>query len=196
MNIRTRILQALVVATVFVVGGYAWGQREDETNVRSTKDIEAEFNEASPEERLELSQGRIETMQNSVEATDERADKVRSEERDIEKLNCINEKLAAMRGFLKVSEQSYGKLREAMDAADVQAQQHRFTLIAIAQDKTRNLEEEALQCAGEVLQYAGDSTVTTTVDPNIADIDPVEPYDMSYFDEYVEERLAELTPYQ
>lgn len=196
MNIHTRILQGLVVVTALVVGSYAWGQRSEQPNVRSTQDIEAEFNEASGEERFEIAQGRIETMQNAVESTGERLEKVRSEEKDIEKLNCINEKLAAMKGFLKVSEQSYGELREAGERKDESAQLHHFKLIAIAKDRSRNLEEEAMQCAGEVLQYVGDTDITWTADPDIADLDPIVIDDDSYFDEYVEERLPELTPYQ
>jgi uncharacterized protein YaaR (DUF327 family) len=196
MNVRARILQGLVFATALIVGSYAFGQRTDAPSLRSTQDIEAEFSDASKEERLEMSQERVQAMQGSVASTEERLDKVRSDEGDIEKLNCINEKLAAMKGFLKVSEESYTNLKDTMQSNDVEAQRHHFTLIAIAQEKTRNLEEEAMQCAGEVLQYAGDVTVDYTVNPNMADIDPVVVDNDSYFDDYSQQRLPELTPFQ
>ncbi len=196
MKARMRIVQVLVLFTALIIGGVAWGQRQTSPNVRSTQDIEAEFADASPEERLEMSQDRVQVMQSSVSSTEERLEKVRTEEEDIEKLNCINEKLAAMKGFLKVSEESYGNLKDTIQSNDAEAQRHHFTLIAIAKEKTKNLEEETMQCAGEVLNYAQGVEVKYTVDPDVADHDPVETDDDAYFEDYSQERLPELTPYQ
>lgn len=116
-------------------------------------------------------------------------EKTREEEKDLLKLNCINEKLSAIKGFLKVSEQSLVKMRESGDSESIA---HQFSLISIAGSKVQNLGVEAQSCAGEVLRYSGNTEIIPEVDPNIAEIDPTD---------IVNEtetlfRLPEVTPYQ
>jgi hypothetical protein len=113
----------------------------------------------------------------------------REEEKDLLKLNCINEKLSAIKGFLKVSEQSLVKMRESGDKESVA---HQFALVSIAGSKVQNLGVEAQSCAGEVLRYSGLTEIIPEIDPDIAEIDSTN---------IVNEtetlfRLPEVTPYQ
>ena len=119
-------------------------------------------------------------------------EKTREEEKDLLKLNCINEKLAAIKGFLKVSEQSMTKMQDALARNDAESAQHQFALINIAADKVDNLGVEAQSCAGEILRYAGDTEVIKDIDPAIADLDPTVIVDES--DDLF--RLPEGTPFQ
>ena len=113
----------------------------------------------------------------------------REEEKDLLKLNCINEKLSAIKGFLKVSEQSLVKMRESGDKESVA---HQFALVSIAGSKVQNLGVEAQSCAGEVLRYSGQTEIIPEIDPDIAEVDSTN---------IVNEtetlfRLPEVTPYQ
>ncbi len=116
-------------------------------------------------------------------------EETREQEKDLLKLNCINEKLAAIKGFLKVSEQSATKLQET---GDKESAVHQFSLITIASQKVQNLGVEAQSCAGEVLRYSGNTESITEVDPEIAELDP-----FVLLDELNRLfRLPEVTPYQ
>jgi hypothetical protein len=119
-------------------------------------------------------------------------EKTREEDKDLLKLNCINEKLASVKGFLKVSEQSMVKLQEALARNDKESANHQFALIDIASAKVANLGVEAQSCAGEVLRYAGETELIAEVDPDIAELDPTEIVD----DSDTLFRLPEATPFQ
>jgi hypothetical protein len=134
----------------------------------------------------------IEQMQGTLDQALNLLEKTREEEKDLLKLNCINEKLSAIKGFLKVSEQSLTKLKTSKSKGDVESMRHQYSLISIAGSKVENLGVEAQSCAGDVLRYAGNTKVTPEIDPNIAEIDPTaivnEGSDLW--------RIEEVTPYQ
>lgn len=131
----------------------------------------------------------IDAMTGSRSQVLELLEKTREEEKDLLKLNCINEKLTAIKGFLKVSEQSFAKLQEASSRENAA---HQFSLITIAGQKVQNLTVEAQSCAGEVLRYSGNTETKTEVDDFVRDYDPFELL------EELEDlaRLTEVTPFQ
>ncbi len=196
-----RIAIMLCAALLSVVSlGIAVAQSDDEkpsTLAMEVESLEAEVANLSGEEKLERSVEKIDQMKDVLAETSALVDKVRNEEKDILKLNCVNEKQAAIKGFVKVGEQSYAKLKEAVDNDDNEKENHHYTLISIAGQKTNNLGEEAKVCAGEVLRFAGDTVVDTEIDPGIADVNPTEAIDdMAYEDIAVAEDLPVLTVFR
>lgn len=157
--------------------------------------LEKEVASLSGAEKVEKATEKVGEMKTILTSTNELLEKVRSEEQDILKLNCINEKLAAIKGFLKVSEQSHDSLKQAVTANDKQAENHHYTLVAIAGQKVGVLGEEALVCAGEVLRFAEDTVVERTIDPNVALVDPILIDDNEYHFDQLMERLPELTAF-
>jgi hypothetical protein len=123
-------------------------------------------------------------------------EKVREREQDILKINCINEKLAAIKGFLKVSEESYTNLRDAASRNDEEATIHHYTLVSIAAQKVNDLGEEARTCVGEVQMFADETVVDRREAPDIADVEVVTIDDDAFDDAFVTETLPELTPFQ
>ena len=71
-------------------------------------------------------------------------------ERDIIKLNCVNEKLGQVKGLLKVSEQASVSLQEAGAKGDSETTRHEYTKIAIAREKVSQLRGEAEECIGQL----------------------------------------------
>lgn len=199
---RMKVGLMLLVGAMGLGGGYASAQQGEEPPAPSTQavplddDIEQEARALSPQEKIEQAQLRIEDMQKVLASTDELLERVRAEEQDLIKLNCINEKLAAMKGFIKVSEQSYVNLKEAVSRTDTEAEIHHYTLIAIANQKVNDLGEEALTCVGETQVFAGDTAVDRREDPDIADVELVTIDDDFFDDDFVTDRLPELTPFQ
>ena len=213
---RLKVATAALVALLAVVGGFAAAQEEEPPPQQApveARDVSAatfdepiadDVRDMSSDERLVAAQKRIERMRTLLTQTTELLEKVREGDGDILRINCINEKLAAMKGFVKVSEQSYTNLRDAAGRDDDTAQLHHFSLIAVSSEKVRDLGEEAQTCVGEVQVFADESVVDRREDPGLADVDPIETPENSFsgFEEnvfndgFATETLPELTPFQ
>jgi hypothetical protein len=86
------------------------------------------------------------------------------EERDVIKLNCVNEKLTAVKGLLKISEQADVAMQEALARRNAEVAQHEFEKISIAGTKCEQLFAESEACVGELAVYAGDTQVEVVVE--------------------------------
>jgi len=125
----------------------------------------------SPDELRSNARNYIKGMQGVLSSTTMVREQTKD---DILKLNCINAKLAAIKGFLKVSESSKVKLDEALIQNASETAGHQYALIVIANSKVSNLGVEAQSCAGEALSYLGNTAVTADIDTDIAEIDATE----------------------
>lgn len=131
------------------------------------EDIEA----LTAAQMIQRGRDKLDGMQVTLEGTGELLDRARGQERDILKINCINENLASIKGFVNVAEQSYESLQTSAEADDEEATRHHYTLISIAGQRVTSLGEQARVCAGEELRYAEDASLEVTIDPNIGDPD-------------------------
>jgi wobble nucleotide-excising tRNase len=86
------------------------------------------------------------------------------EERDVIKLNCVNEKLTAVKGLLKISEQADVAMQEALARRNAEVSQHEFEKISIAGTKCEQLFAESEACVGELAVYAGDTQVVVEIE--------------------------------
>jgi hypothetical protein len=85
-------------------------------------------------------------------------------EKDVLKLNCVNEKLTQIKGLLRVVEQSDIALQEAVAKADEESAQHEYAKIIIARQRAEQLRADAEQCIGQ-LAYVDERTVVTVEVP-------------------------------
>ena len=92
-------------------------------------------------------------------------------EKDIVKLNAINEKLSSMKGLLKISEAAFVALQEAVARRDKETADHEYTKIAIASQKVEGLALEAEGAVGDSLHYTGDTRVEVTAEGMAAEGD-------------------------
>lgn len=170
----------LVVALCY---GTALAQDADDTSADPDQMI-AEFDEANGngildedlsqltvDEMLGRGSSRIDAMRVTLESTTELLEQAREEDRDILKINCINENLASIKGFVNVGEESYESLEDVAQNNDRDAAEHHYTLISIAGERVTALGEQARVCAGEELRYAEDAVLEVTIDPEIGDPD-------------------------
>lgn len=145
---------------------------------------------------VDVARGEIDGMKAVFEEVVQLLEKTREEDKDLLKLNCINSRLSALKGFLKVSEQSMVKLQDAVASGNSDESQqravHQFRLISIASDRVANLGVEAQSCVGDILRYAGETEVIKETDPAISSLDPT--VIINERDDLF--RLPEGTPYQ
>jgi len=111
-------------------------------------------------EKLEKSAEAITRMKTALKAVLTRVEDARNE-KDVVKLNCVNEKLTQIKGLLKVAEQSDIALHEAIANKDPAAESE-FSKIGIARAKVDGLRNDAEQCIGQ-LAYVVDEKTTVEV---------------------------------
>jgi hypothetical protein len=97
------------------------------------------------------------------------------EEKDVIKINCVNEKLTSIKGLLRISEQADVALQEAVAKNEKDTATHEFHKVSISHQKIKALEAEAEQCVGELAFAVGKTTVEVEVDPDsVPEADPSE----------------------
>jgi len=114
----------------------------------------------SDAEKLEKSAEQVARMKADLRAVLTRVEEAWAE-KDVVKLNCVNEKLTQVKGLLKVAEQADVALHEAVANRDPGADAE-YSKIAIARSKIGVLKGEADQCIGQ-LAYVVDERTTVEV---------------------------------
>ncbi len=96
-------------------------------------------------------------------------------DKDVVKLNCVNDKLTQVKGHMVVSDQSMASLTADLAKGDDAGRQHQFTRMTILYQKVVTLGTEAEQCIGEDVSFVGATRVDVEIDPSIPPTDPTEP---------------------
>lgn len=158
----TRLRAAALVAASFVVSiasSAQTGPAKPEEKV-------------APTEREARARRTIEQMKAQGGQVDKLAAQARSE-KDIVKLNCVNEKLNQVRGLLKVSETAEADLREANARREDEQSLHAFAKVGIAGKKVSQLRQDAEQCIGQLAFYNDEKTqVDVEIPPGLPSDDP------------------------
>lgn len=153
--------------------------------------LDEDIDSLQPAEMVERGEAKVAAMRVTLESTTELLERARTQERDIIKINCINENLASMKGFVNVGEQSYDSLLQSTESNDIEASRHHYTLVSIAGQRVSGLGEQARVCAGEELRFADDASLDVRIDPDIGSPDS----DRIGADDVLE-RPPKVTPFQ
>lgn len=97
------------------------------------------------------------------------------QQKDLIKLNCLNEKISQGQGHVKEAEQALSALSEAIGRDDSEERVHELSRIRIYYQKVLVLSAEAENCAGEEASYVGGSQIEVEVDPTVPQGDPTDP---------------------
>jgi hypothetical protein len=142
-----------------------------------TTDVGIDFRKQitlSPQETLTQSKDYYKKMQETQRRVQMLQVKARKD-KDMIKLNCVNDKLTQLKGHMTVSDQAMSSLTLDIAKSDDTARQHEFTRITILYQKVVTLGTEAEQCIGEDVSYVGATRVDVEVDPSIPPDDPTQP---------------------
>jgi hypothetical protein len=94
------------------------------------------------------------------------------EAKDALRLQCVNEKITAMKGVLRISEDAYISLQEALATKATERARYEFNKVRTSKNKMAELVSAAQNCVGAEAVYTGDSQVEVEIDPSIAQQDP------------------------
>ncbi len=146
----------------------------------------------SDKEMLSKSQENLKKMRNIYKDILNLLDEARKE-KDVVKINCINENLTAIKALLKIAEQADVALQEAIIKKDEIVAQHEFEKVEIAYQKAKSLNQEANACAGKISMTPGETKVEVEEPKDITERDPT---DEPKKDIIVVERPPRASPYQ
>jgi hypothetical protein len=128
----------------------------------------------SPQETVSQSKDYYKKMQETQRRVQQLQTKAKKD-KDMVKLNCVNDKLTQLQGHMKVTDQSMSSLTLDIAKSDDAARQHEFTRLTILYQKVVTLGTEAEQCIGEDVSYVGATRVDVEIDPSIPATDPTDP---------------------
>ena len=100
--------------------------------------------------------------------------------KDVIKLNCVNEKLLAVKQLLNIADKAQTDLTEAIATSDRDAQVHQYSQVKLAHERATAERDEAEACIGEEIVFVGPSQVDVNgpAMPDDPTLDPHNPFDV------------------
>jgi hypothetical protein len=119
---------------------------------------------SSNAEKLEAAADNIARMKASLKQVLGRAEQARNE-KDVVKLNCVNEKLTQIKALIKVAEQADITLHESL-ATRESGGDAEFSKIAIARTKVDGLRADSEGCVGQLAYLVDEKTTVEMEQPS------------------------------
>ena len=134
----------------------------------------------SDEARTKSVSRSISSMKNTLSVALERLSQARKGQ-DVIQLNCVNEKLSAINGLVKISQTASSSLKEAIAKRDDELKKHEYSKVILAGKRVEELRLEVEGCVGEMSQYTGNTEVVVVTDDDVRTDNPdVEPYSPAF----------------
>ena len=169
---RVGVLGVVVIA----MGTFAHAQESEQKEATevavegpdgSNAGAEAEVDQVPDEEKAKQASTAVARMKTILSKVIKYLSEAR-DENDVVKVNCLNEKLTAIKGLLNVAEKAEVKVADAVARRDTGDAAHEFDKVMVAKSKTEQMLSESEACVGELAVYSGDTDIQTEVDEDIA----------------------------
>lgn len=167
------------------------GEGEDLPEVTASGETEADL---TPREMVNESARLIEEMQGFHVRVLELQGSARKA-KDVIKLNCVNDKLLAVKQLLNIAEAAKNELTEAIAGGDPAGQVHQYGQVKLAHERTSAERQDAEGCIGEEIVFVGPTEVDVDGPPMPDDPtdDGEDPFSITT--DAVFERPATATPF-
>ena len=93
-------------------------------------------------------------------------------DKDVVRLNCIQEKITALKALLRVGEQASVAVQEAVSRNEADTANYELQRVRLASAKAQQMSAEANSCVGEVAVYTGPVQMVVETDPDLPRKDP------------------------
>lgn len=163
MTTMTRPLRITTAALVLALAGSAAAQSPASPYPRAAA--------LGPAAQVAGARRAVAEMQITLTAARARFEAAREAE-DLVQVNCVGDKIAAIKGLLRTSEEASTALGEAIEQGAGLLADHAYTRVTVAADRVAKLRLEVESCVGETSRYAGETTIDLDVAPGVRDDDP------------------------
>jgi hypothetical protein len=161
------MVRIVVIGMILSLASGAFAQSDEPTPITSRTAIDfSKASKLSDSDKIDTASTYLGEMKDVLSAVLDLLKDAR-EEKDVIKLNCINEKLTSIKGLIRISEQADITLQEAVAKGEKDTATHEFHKIAISHQKIKILKTEAEQCVGELAFAVGKTTVEVEVDKDM-----------------------------
>lgn len=115
--------------------------------------------------------------------------------KDVIKLNCVNEKLLAVKQLLNIADAAKNELTEAISGGDTAGQVHQYGQVKLAHERTSAERDNAEGCIGEEIVFVGPTEIDVDGPPMPDDPtdDGEDPFAVTT--DEIFERAATATPF-
>ncbi|MFH0902082.1 MAG: hypothetical protein V2A73_15740 [Pseudomonadota bacterium] len=180
----SRFLSFLAAAGFSILGGLVFAQDApsapvDEQNPAEPAPATAETAAMTPQQMLAQASEYTTKMQEFMKRVIQ-LQEVARRNKDVIKLNCVNDKLLQVKQLLNIAESANINLQEAIARNDEDTRHHEFGRITIAYQQATVIGTEAENCIGEDLTFLGPTTVTVEQPASSADDMGAPEHDMDY----------------
>ena len=164
MHTRQLIALGILIGGVAIAQGAAQPEDKGTATPPAAPEKASESSNLSDPEKIRRSAEAVGKMRGALKTVLVKLEEARNS-KDVVKLNCVNEKLAQIKGLLKVAEQSENALKEAMATNDPSANVE-FAKIGIAKGKIDGLSSDAQQCIGQLAYIVDEKTTVEVQQPS------------------------------
>jgi hypothetical protein len=126
-----------------------------------------------PQEMLDAGTKLVASMQGHLKRVVE-LQQIARKQKDVIKLNCVNDKLLQIKQLLNIAEAAMTNLHEAVAQQDEAGRYHEYGKIVITEQQVQVLASEAETCIGEELIFFGPTEVIVD-EPELPD-DPTDDF--------------------
>ncbi len=154
---------------------------------------EAKIAKLSSSQKISTATAMISKMGGSLKEAYNILKKTRKE-KDIIKLNCVNESIKKIKGLLKRSKEDLMSLQESIAKDDAKSANYYYTKITLANQNIKQASVEALSCEGTITIEAKDNNVPS-LDVSVEDL-VVEKSYVDDIDFQIQESKVDLEPIQ
>jgi hypothetical protein len=170
MQARKPVLTALLVAVV-AGGGLLYAQPGDEPDLPEVTAPGGTDAQISPRE-IRTETERLLTEMEGVHVRILQLQDSARKAKDVIKLNCVNDKLLAIKQLLNIADSARTDLTESIATGDRAAQLHEYSQIKLAHERAVAERDDAEGCIGEEIVFIGPTEINVT-GPRIVD-DPTD----------------------
>jgi hypothetical protein len=192
-----KTLVAVLLAAGLAGGGYLYAQPADGTGggddlpeATASGEVEADLTPREMADETKKLLAEMEKMHLRILELQAAARK----SKDVIKLNCVNEKLLAVKQLLNIGDAAETDLTEAIAGGDRAAAVHQYGQVKLAHERTTAERDDAEGCIGEEIVFVGPTKVDVT-GPTMPDDPTDDPNDPFSGVDVDIERPAYATPF-
>ncbi len=164
---RTKWIKWTGISAALLIATTVMAQESPEADVS----YDNKGSNLSGDEQVVQAENYISKMKETQSSVERLANKARGD-KDIIKLNCVNDKLIQIKGHLNLGERTRDSLKTAVARQDEAARNHSFAKLTITYQKVIVLSQEAEACIGEDITFVGATRVDVEIDKDIPIEDP------------------------
>jgi hypothetical protein len=181
-TLKRALLSLLTACALSFAGGYVLAQNAPQDRPADVDVPMQKRANISPADMTRQTDQYFNRMQEVFKRVVQLQDVARKQ-KDVIKLNCVNDKLLQIKQLLNIADSAKTNMQEAIARSDEEGRYHEFGRVTIAEQQISILGTEAENCIGEDLSFLGPTEIiveqpeepddpTLPAEPEVPEVEP------------------------